>query len=66
MDALMETGQPSKTAYSAARYRAAHQLLASCKCDAGCPGCLYSPRCEVSNEALSKPGSLALLGKLSQ
>ncbi|AIE85344.1 DEAD/DEAH box helicase-like protein [Fimbriimonas ginsengisoli Gsoil 348] len=46
--------------------RAAHQLLASCKCDAGCPGCLYSPRCEVSNEALSKPGSLALLGKLSQ
>jgi DEAD/DEAH box helicase domain-containing protein len=38
--------------------RAAHQLVLSCNCDAGCPSCLYSPRCEVSNEALSKMGTL--------
>lgn len=41
--------------------KAAQELLASCQCEAGCPGCLYSPRCEVSNEALDKSGTLQLL-----
>jgi DEAD/DEAH box helicase domain-containing protein len=45
--------------------RAAHQLLASCKCEGGCPACLYSPRCEAGNEALSKAGTLALLQNLT-
>ena len=44
--------------------RAAHQLLAGCPCEAGCPGCLYSPRCEASNEALSKAGALAAIASL--
>jgi len=41
--------------------RAALQLVSSCPCEAGCPACLLSARCEVSNESLDKPGTLALL-----
>lgn len=44
---------------------AAHQLVASCDCDGGCPGCLYSATCEASNESLSKPGTLALFRALA-
>ena len=44
--------------------RAARQLLASCECEGGCPACLYSPRCESGNEALSKVGALGLLRRL--
>jgi DEAD/DEAH box helicase domain-containing protein len=43
---------------------AAMQLLASCGCDDGCPGCLLSPRCEVMNDALHKSGTEALLRSL--
>jgi len=41
--------------------RAAHQLLATCPCETGCPACLFSSRCESSNEALDKPYAIALL-----
>lgn len=41
--------------------RAAQQLLVSCECEIGCPGCLYSARCEVSNEALDKGAAIAYL-----
>lgn len=40
------------------------QLLATCDCDSGCPGCLLSPRCEVSNEALDKFATVRLIEKL--
>ncbi len=46
--------------------RAAHDLVASCNCEEGCPACLYSARCEVSNEALSKAGALALVSMLGR
>ncbi|MGV3617864.1 MAG: DEAD/DEAH box helicase [Fimbriimonas sp.] len=45
--------------------RAAQQLLTSCDCDGGCPACLYSPRCEVSNEALDKAAAVRLLKSLA-
>lgn len=41
--------------------RAGHQLLASCDCEAGCPACLLSPRCECANEVLDKGRVLELL-----
>jgi len=41
--------------------RAAQQLLVSCECEIGCPGCLYSARCEVSNEALDKGAAISYL-----
>lgn len=40
---------------------AARQLLTSCGCADGCPGCLLSPRCECGNNSLSKPGTVRLL-----
>lgn len=44
--------------------QAAHQLLATCDCELGCPGCLLSPRCEVANEALDKHATLLMLERL--
>jgi DEAD/DEAH box helicase domain-containing protein len=46
--------------------RAASQLLTSCDCEGGCPACLYSPRCEASNEALDKAGAVRLLRSLDR
>ena len=43
---------------------AARQLLKSCDCEDGCPGCLLSPRCEANNEALSKAQAERLLGEM--
>ncbi|HZH98761.1 MAG TPA: DEAD/DEAH box helicase [Fimbriimonadaceae bacterium] len=43
---------------------AAYQLLASCDCQEGCPGCLLSARCEANNETLDKTGALELLRDL--
>ena len=39
----------------------AARALSSCSCEAGCPKCLYSARCEINNDALSKAGALAYL-----
>jgi DEAD/DEAH box helicase domain-containing protein len=35
----------------------AHKALAGCPCESGCPKCLYSSRCEISNDTLSKRGA---------
>jgi DEAD/DEAH box helicase domain-containing protein len=45
---------------------AATQLLQTCPCEEGCPGCLLSARCEINNEALSKKQALELLRALSE
>ncbi len=44
---------------------AALQLLRSCPCVEGCPGCLLSARCEAGNEMLDKPGAIRLLEALA-
>jgi len=36
-------------------------LLQGCPCQDGCPGCLYSPRCQLRNELLDKRKALFLL-----
>jgi DEAD/DEAH box helicase domain-containing protein len=46
--------------------RAAQQLLTTCECEGGCPACLFSPRCEVSNEALHKGEAIAMLKALGR
>lgn len=43
---------------------AARGLLTTCPCADGCPGCLLSPRCEVSNEVLSKAETIKWLERL--
>jgi DEAD/DEAH box helicase domain-containing protein len=40
------------------------QLLKSCACHEGCPACLLSARCEVSNDALDKPFAISILESL--
>jgi DEAD/DEAH box helicase domain-containing protein len=44
--------------------KAALQLLTSCPCADGCPGCLLSARCESGNEALNKRWAVQLLKAL--
>jgi DEAD/DEAH box helicase domain-containing protein len=41
------------------------QLVNSCSCEEGCPGCILSARCEANNDVLSKSEALSLLRDLS-
>jgi DEAD/DEAH box helicase domain-containing protein len=45
--------------------RAAHDLVAACACDDGCPSCVQSPKCGNWNEYLDKAGAVHLLRLLA-
>ena len=40
---------------------AAHDVVAACPCDAGCPSCVQSPKCGNWNEFLHKADAVALM-----
>jgi DEAD/DEAH box helicase domain-containing protein len=40
---------------------AAHDVVAACPCEAGCPSCVQSPKCGNWNEFLHKADSVALM-----
>ena len=44
--------------------RAAYDLISTCPCDDGCPACLFSPRCEVANDVLTKAETIKLLYRM--
>lgn len=46
--------------------KAAHELLAGCSCESGCPRCIFSSSCESGNEHLSKGGAIVLLEELTE
>jgi DEAD/DEAH box helicase domain-containing protein len=44
--------------------RCALDLLRSCPCEEGCPGCLMSAKCEIGNQHLGKSATVSLLEKV--
>jgi DEAD/DEAH box helicase domain-containing protein len=44
--------------------RTAHDLVARCPCDEGCPACVLSPRCGDGNQPMDKRAALEVLAQL--
>ena len=81
MAANLQTGEPTIFVYdgypggagiadlaferTADHVRAAHELVAACACDDGCPSCVQSPKCGNWNEYLDKFGAVHLLRLLA-
>ena len=42
----------------------AHRLITECRCRAGCPSCVQSPKCGNLNEPLAKDGAAELLSRM--
>jgi len=41
-------------------------LVRDCRCESGCPSCIYSPKCGNDNQPLDKKASVLLLESLSE
>lgn len=46
--------------------KAAHRLVGDCGCEAGCPSCIYSPKCGNHNEPLDKAATSLILSEVQR
>jgi len=49
-----------------ALFGASRSLVQDCSCDAGCPSCIYSPKCGNDNVALDKEATVMILRALAE
>jgi DEAD/DEAH box helicase domain-containing protein len=47
-------------------FATAHALVRDCRCEDGCPSCIYSPKCGNDNQPLDKIATTLILEKLCQ
>jgi DEAD/DEAH box helicase domain-containing protein len=45
-------------------FSTAHELVRDCRCEDGCPSCIYSPKCGNDNQPLDKELATLILGDL--
>ncbi|HET6580635.1 MAG TPA: Zn-binding domain-containing protein, partial [Methanoregula sp.] len=45
-------------------FSSAHELLRDCRCEEGCPSCIYSPKCGNDNQPLDKVAAMIILKDL--
>ena len=71
MTVFVYDGHPGGAGFARRGYDAAEQwltataqVIGSCDCSQGCPGCIQSPKCGNGNEPLDKRGAAAMLRAL--
>ena len=47
-------------------FEAAYGLVRDCRCDEGCPSCIYSPKCGNDNQPLDKEAAILILRSLAE
>lgn len=47
-------------------FSSSYELVRDCRCEAGCPSCIYSPKCGNDNQPLDKEATAIILGELCQ
>ncbi|MDD1694093.1 MAG: DEAD/DEAH box helicase [Methanoregula sp.] len=45
-------------------FSSAHDLVRDCRCESGCPSCIYSPKCGNDNQPLDKEATRLILREL--